>query len=109
MDIVQMCIRDSVCVAGADGAVRACGRAYARCEERWKVRMGIARNAGKIRGRCEIIDEIVLHTGESIAIEMCIRDRREFARDNKPLGTFELTGIAPAPRGVPQILSLIHI
>ena len=27
----------------------------------------------------------------------------EFARDNKPLGTFELTGIAPAPRGVPQI------
>ena len=28
---------------------------------------------------------------------------REFARDNKPLGTFDLTGIAPAPRGVPQI------
>jgi molecular chaperone DnaK len=28
---------------------------------------------------------------------------REFARDNKMLGTFELTGIAPAPRGVPQI------
>ena len=28
---------------------------------------------------------------------------REFARDNKPLGTFELTGIAPAPRGLPQI------
>ena len=28
---------------------------------------------------------------------------REFARDNKPLGTFELTGIAPAPRGGPQI------
>ena len=28
---------------------------------------------------------------------------REFARDNKPLGTFELTGIAPAPRGMPQI------
>ncbi|MDN6769536.1 MAG: Hsp70 family protein, partial [Bifidobacterium mongoliense] len=25
------------------------------------------------------------------------------ARDNKPLGTFELTGIAPAPRGVPQV------
>ena len=30
---------DCVCVAGADGVVRACGRAYARCEERWKVRM----------------------------------------------------------------------
>ncbi|GHT82089.1 chaperone protein DnaK [Actinomycetota bacterium] len=28
---------------------------------------------------------------------------REFARDNKLLGTFELTGIAPAPRGIPQI------
>ncbi|MFC0359278.1 molecular chaperone DnaK [Kytococcus schroeteri] len=28
---------------------------------------------------------------------------RELARDNKPLGNFELTGIAPAPRGVPQI------
>jgi molecular chaperone DnaK len=28
---------------------------------------------------------------------------REFARDNKALGTFELTGIAPAPRGIPQI------
>ena len=28
---------------------------------------------------------------------------RSFARDNKPLGTFELTGIAPAPRGIPQI------
>lgn len=28
---------------------------------------------------------------------------REFARDNNPIGTFELTGIAPAPRGVPQI------
>jgi len=28
---------------------------------------------------------------------------REMARDNKPLGNFELTGIAPAPRGIPQI------
>ena len=28
---------------------------------------------------------------------------RQFTRDNKPLGTFELTGIAPAPRGLPQI------
>jgi molecular chaperone DnaK len=28
---------------------------------------------------------------------------RDFARDNKALGTFELTGIAPAPRGIPQI------
>ena len=28
---------------------------------------------------------------------------RQFARDNKLLGTFELSGIAPAPRGMPQI------
>ena len=28
---------------------------------------------------------------------------REIAKANKPLGNFELTGIAPAPRGVPQI------
>ncbi|WP_341827665.1 molecular chaperone DnaK [Trueperella pyogenes] len=28
---------------------------------------------------------------------------RPFARDNKLLGTFELSGIAPAPRGMPQI------
>jgi len=28
---------------------------------------------------------------------------RDFARDNKSLGNFELTGIMPAPRGVPQI------
>jgi molecular chaperone DnaK len=28
---------------------------------------------------------------------------REMARDNKPLGNFELTGLPPAPRGIPQI------
>ncbi|OYN88592.1 molecular chaperone DnaK [Parenemella sanctibonifatiensis] len=28
---------------------------------------------------------------------------REFARDNKSLGNFDLTGLMPAPRGVPQI------
>ncbi|MFC2623984.1 MAG: molecular chaperone DnaK, partial [Propionibacterium acidifaciens] len=28
---------------------------------------------------------------------------REFARDNKSLGNFELTGLMPAPRGMPQI------
>ena len=32
-----------------------------------------------------------------------LQGEREFANDNKPLGRFELTGIAPAPRGVPQI------
>jgi molecular chaperone DnaK len=38
----------------------------------------------------------------SVAIQV-FQGEREFTRDNKPLGTFELTGIAPAPRGVPQI------
>lgn len=28
---------------------------------------------------------------------------REFVRDNKSLGNFELTGLMPAPRGIPQI------
>ena len=32
-----------------------------------------------------------------------LQGEREFARDNKTLGRFELTGIPPAPRGVPQI------
>ncbi len=32
-----------------------------------------------------------------------LQGEREFARDNKQLGTFRLDGIAPAPRGVPQI------
>jgi molecular chaperone DnaK len=32
-----------------------------------------------------------------------LQGEREFAKDNKTLGRFDLTGIAPAPRGVPQI------
>lgn len=32
-----------------------------------------------------------------------LQGEREMARDNKTLGNFELTGIPPAPRGVPQI------
>ena len=32
-----------------------------------------------------------------------LQGEREFAKDNKTLGRFELGGIAPAPRGVPQI------
>ena len=38
----------------------------------------------------------------SVAIQV-FQGERDFTRDNKPLGTFELTGIAPAPRGIPQI------
>lgn len=32
-----------------------------------------------------------------------LQGEREFARDNKQLGRFILSGIAPAPRGIPQI------
>ncbi len=32
-----------------------------------------------------------------------LQGEREFASDNKQLGTFRLDGIAPAPRGIPQI------
>jgi molecular chaperone DnaK len=38
----------------------------------------------------------------SVAIQV-FQGEREFTRDNTPLGVFELTGIAPAPRGLPQI------
>ena len=38
----------------------------------------------------------------SVTIQV-FQGEREFTRDNKLLGTFDLTGIAPAPRGVPQI------
>ncbi|HEV7949527.1 MAG TPA: molecular chaperone DnaK [Glaciihabitans sp.] len=38
----------------------------------------------------------------SVAIQV-FQGEREFTRDNKALGTFELQGIAPAPRGVPQV------
>ena len=38
----------------------------------------------------------------SVAIQV-FQGERDFTRDNKNLGTFELSGIAPAPRGIPQI------
>jgi molecular chaperone DnaK len=38
----------------------------------------------------------------SVMIQV-FQGEREFARDNKSLGNFELTGLPPAPRGVPQV------
>ncbi|EQC49743.1 molecular chaperone DnaK [Bacteriovorax sp. DB6_IX] len=38
----------------------------------------------------------------AVTIHVC-QGEREFAKDNKSLGRFDLTGINPAPRGVPQI------
>ncbi len=41
--------------------------------------------------------------GQPSVLIQVYQGEREFARDNKLLGTFELGGIAPAPRGIPQI------
>ena len=41
--------------------------------------------------------------GQPAVLIQVYQGEREFARDNKLLGTFELSGIAPAPRGVPKI------
>lgn len=38
-----------------------------------------------------------------------LQGEREFANDNKTLGRFDLTGIAPAPRGMPQIEVIFDI
>ena len=38
----------------------------------------------------------------AVTISVC-QGEREMAADNKPLGQFNLEGISPAPRGVPQI------
>jgi len=36
-------------------------------------------------------------------LKSVLQGEREMAVDNKSLGRFKLTGIAPAPRGVPQV------
>lgn len=41
--------------------------------------------------------------GQPSVLIQVYQGERGFARDNKLLGTFELSGIAPAPRGIPQI------
>ena len=41
--------------------------------------------------------------GQTSVLVQVYQGERQFAQDNKLLGTFELSGIAPAPRGVPQI------
>tara|TARA_R110000824_G_scaffold12517_1_gene55036 strand:- start:3053 stop:4909 length:1857 start_codon:yes stop_codon:yes gene_type:complete len=40
---------------------------------------------------------------QSIVTVHVLQGEREFAKDNRTLGTFNLGGIPPAPRGVPQI------
>jgi len=38
----------------------------------------------------------------SVSIQV-FQGERDFTKDNKALGNFELTDIAPAPRGIPQV------
>lgn len=40
---------------------------------------------------------------QSVVTVHVLQGEREFAKDNRTLGTFNLSGIPPAPRGVPQI------
>jgi len=41
--------------------------------------------------------------GQPVVDVHIVQGERKFARDNKSLGVFKLSGIPPAPRGVPQI------
>ena len=61
----------------------------------------IERNTAIPTKRSEVIS--TAEDNQPSVLIQVYQGEREFARDNKPLGTFELTGIAPAPRGVPQI------
>ena len=61
----------------------------------------IERNTAIPTKRSEVFS--TAEDNQSSVLIQVYQGEREFARDNKPLGTFELTGIAPAPRGIPQI------
>ncbi|GAA2237933.1 molecular chaperone DnaK [Rarobacter faecitabidus] len=61
----------------------------------------IERNTAIPTKRSEIFS--TAEDNQSSVLIQVFQGEREFARDNKPLGTFDLTGIAPAPRGMPQI------
>ena len=61
----------------------------------------IERNTAIPTKRSEVFS--TAEDGQPCVLIQVFQGEREFARDNKALGTFELTGIAPAPRGMPQI------
>ncbi|KAG3179493.1 Chaperone protein [Phytophthora cactorum] len=62
------------------------------------VAMGAAIQGGVLRG--DVKDILLLDTQVGIKV---LQGEREMAADNKLLGNFDLVGIPPAPRGVPQI------
>jgi molecular chaperone DnaK len=47
--------------------------------------------------------------GQSTVKISVFQGERSFTKDNKEIGSFELTGIPPAPKGVPQIAVTFHI
>lgn len=58
----------------------------------------------RVRVRTCTVGSLCARPALSAAAASCaLQGEREFARDNKSLGTFRLDGIPPAPRGVPQI------
>ena len=61
----------------------------------------IERNTAIPTKRSEVFS--TAEDNQSSVLIQVFQGEREIARENKNLGTFELSGIAPAPRGVPQI------
>ena len=64
------------------------------------VAIGAALQAGVLGG--EVQGLLLLDVTPQVEVNV-LQGEREFARDNKQLGLFKLDGIAPAPRGIPQI------
>ncbi|MEW6277447.1 MAG: molecular chaperone DnaK [Candidatus Eremiobacterota bacterium] len=61
----------------------------------------IPRNTAIPTSKSEIFSTAV--DGQTAVDVHVLQGEREFARDNKSLGQFRLEGMAPAPRGVPQV------
>jgi len=69
------------------------------------VAVGASLQAGVLKGEVKDILEIFTTADDNQpAVQIQVyQGEREMAAHNKKLGMFELTGIAPAPRGVPQV------
>ncbi|MCH2789621.1 Hsp70 family protein, partial [Listeria monocytogenes] len=61
----------------------------------------IERNTTSPTKRSEVVT--TAEDNQPSVIIQVFQGEREFVRDNKSLGNCELTGLMPAPRGIPQI------
>ena len=95
---IQMCIRDSLDVTPLSLAIETMGGVATRL---------IERNTTIPTKKSQIFSTAA--DNQSAVDINVLQGERQFAKDNKSLGQFRLDGIPPARRGVPQILSLIHI